>query len=53
MIALFHCMSAGHHSDSTPDSRCVPILRPRLPCVFCGAGSTPDSNYISRCTGSQ
>ena len=26
LIALFYCMSAGHHSDSNPDSRCVPIF---------------------------
>ena len=44
-------MSADHHSDSTPDSRCVPTLCLRLPCLLCSAGSTPDSNYNSRFTG--
>ena len=45
------------NSDSTPDSRCVPILCPRLPpCFLYGAGSTPDNNYWynnSHRTGSQ
>ena len=28
--SFFYCMSAGHHSDSTPDNKCAPILCPRL-----------------------
>ena len=43
----------GHHFDSTPDSRCVPIFCPRLPCFLSGAGSTPDRHYNSRCIRSQ
>ena len=51
---IFHYMSAGHQPDSTPESRwCAPILCPLLPCFLYGAGSAPDSNYNSRCTGSQ
>ena len=36
---LFHCMPAGRHSDSTPDSRRVRLLYSRLPCGSYGAGS--------------
>ena len=37
-ICMFHCMSAGRHSDSTPDSRRVRLYS-RLPCGSYGAGS--------------
>ena len=56
-LLLFHCISTGRHSDSTPDSRLV-RLSSRLPCgsygedsptavlcsrelVSCGNGGTP------------
>ena len=42
----FLTMSAGHHSDGTPDSRCVPLLCSRLPCtgsVSCGNRRNSDA----------
>ena len=37
-LLLFHCIPAGRHSDSTPDSRRVRLCS-RLPCGSYGAGS--------------
>ena len=37
-LLLLHCMPAGRHSNSTPDSRRV-CLYSRLPCGSYGAGS--------------
>ena len=45
-LLLFHCMPAGRHCDSTPDSRGVRLYS-RLPCGSYGAGS-PTAVVCSR-----
>ena len=45
-LLLFHCMPAGRHSDSIPDSRRVHLCS-RLPCGSYGAGS-PTAVICSR-----
>ena len=45
-LLLFHCMPAGRHSDSTPDSMRVRLYS-RLPCVSYGADS-PTAVVCSR-----
>ena len=45
-LLFFHCVPAGRHSDSTPDSRCVRLCS-RLPCGSYGAGS-PTAVVCSR-----
>ena len=45
-LLFFHCMPAGRHSDSTPDSRRVRLYS-RLPCGSYGAGS-PTAVVCSR-----
>ena len=45
-LLLFHCMTAGRHSDSTPDSGSVRLCS-RLTCDSYGAGS-PNAVFCSR-----
>ena len=46
-LLLFHCMLAGRHSDSTPDSRRVRLYS-RLRCGSYGGAGSPTAVVCSR-----